>query len=53
MQKVITRIITTWIVLFVLFFILTQPAGTARYLHDWYNGIHAAANSLARLANSF
>jgi hypothetical protein len=53
MRKIITRVITTWIVLFIIFFILTQPAGAARYLHDWYNGIHTAASSLARLVNSF
>jgi hypothetical protein len=34
------------------FFILTRPSGAARYLHDWYNGIHAAASSLAKLVNS-
>ena len=53
MKKIITRIITTWIVLFILFFVLTQPSGAARYLHDWYNGVHAAASSLAKLVNSF
>jgi predicted secreted protein len=53
MQKIITRVVTIWIVLFIIFFILTEPAGAARYLHDWYSGIHSAANSLARLVNSF
>jgi len=53
MKKIITRIIMTWIVLFILFFVLTQPIGSARFVHDWYNGIHSAASSLAKLVNSF
>jgi hypothetical protein len=43
----------TCISLFILFYVLTQPSGAARYVHDWYNGIHAAANSLAKLVDSF
>jgi len=53
MKKIITRVIMTWIVLFIVFFILTQPSGSASYLHDRYNGIHSAARSPAKLVNSF
>jgi len=39
-----TKIMMTW-VLFIIFFVLTQPSGSARYLDDWYNGIRGAGRA--------
>jgi hypothetical protein len=46
------KIITWAIVLFVVFYIATQPAGAAGFVHSAYNGLHSAANSMARFVNS-
>jgi hypothetical protein len=46
------KIIGWAIVLFIVFYIATQPAGAAGLVHHGYNGLHSAANSLARFVNS-
>jgi hypothetical protein len=46
------KIITWAIVLFIVFYIATQPTGAAGIVHQCYNGLHSAANSLARFVNS-
>jgi hypothetical protein len=45
---VLKRIITFWIVVFVVFFVATQPATAADFVHGWYHGVHAIGTSLAR-----
>jgi hypothetical protein len=46
------RKVTGWaIVLFIVFWVLTQPAGAAHTVHHAYNGIHHAATSLAVFVN--
>jgi hypothetical protein len=47
------RRIATWaVVLFIIFYVATQPAGAGALVRDAYNGVHAAANSLATFVNS-
>jgi hypothetical protein len=46
------KIITWAVVLFVVFYIATQPAGAADFVHHAYNGLHDAANSMAKFVNS-
>jgi phosphate/sulfate permease len=46
------KIITWAIVLFILFYVATQPAGAAGFVHHFYNGLHDAANSMAQFVNS-
>jgi phosphate/sulfate permease len=46
------KIITWAIVLFILFYVTTQPAGAAGVIHHFYNGLHDAANSMATFVNS-
>ncbi len=46
------KIITWAIVLFILFYLATQPAGAAGLVHHLYNGLHDAASSMAQFVNS-
>jgi phosphate/sulfate permease len=46
------RIIRWAIVLFIIFYVATQPAGAAGFVHHIYNGLHDAANSMATFVNS-
>jgi hypothetical protein len=47
------RTLINWgIVLFVIFYVATEPAGAAGLVHHAYNGLHDAANSLARFVNA-
>jgi hypothetical protein len=53
MWKIVMRVIMTCFVLLILFYVVTEPTHAARYVRDWYNGLHGAASSIARFANSF
>ena len=46
------KLITWAIVLFVLFYLATEPTGAAGVVHHAYNGLHDAASSLATFVNS-
>lgn len=46
------KIIVWAVVLFVIFFVATDPAGGAGVVHAAYNGMHDAAGSLANFVNS-
>jgi hypothetical protein len=46
------KIITWALVLFVVFYVATQPTGAADFVHHAYNGLHDAANSMAQFVNS-
>ena len=46
------KVITWAIVLFIIFYIATQPSGAAGIVHHIYNGLHDAATSLATFVNS-
>jgi hypothetical protein len=47
------RTVIAWaIVLFVVFYVATEPGGAAALIHHVYNGLHEAADSLATFVNS-
>jgi phosphate/sulfate permease len=46
------RVIRWAIVLFIIFYVATQPSGAAGFAHHIYNGLHDAANSMATFVNS-
>jgi hypothetical protein len=46
------KIIRWAIVLFIVFYVATEPTGAAGVVHHIYNGIHDAANSMAQFVNS-
>jgi hypothetical protein len=46
------KIITWAIVLFIIFYVATEPNGAGNLVHHAYNGLHDAANSLATFVNS-
>ncbi len=46
------KILTWAIVLFVIFYVATEPTGAANVVHSIFNGLHSAANSMAKFVNS-
>jgi len=46
------KIITWAIVLFIIFYVATEPTGAGNLVHHAYNGVHDAASSLATFVNS-
>lgn len=46
------KVVTWAIVIFVIFYIATEPTGAANTVHHVYNGAHEAATSLALFVNS-
>jgi hypothetical protein len=46
------KVITWAIVLFIIFYVATEPSGAAGLVHHAYNGVHDAATSLATFVNS-
>jgi hypothetical protein len=46
------KIIAWAVVLFVVFYITTQPAGAGVFVHHAYDGLHKFATSLAQFINS-
>jgi len=48
---VLRRVIGFWIVIFVVFFVVTQPSTAADFVHDWYHGVHDIGTSLSRFVS--
>lgn len=46
------KVITWAIVIFVVFYLVTQPTSAANLIHGWYNGLHSAAHSLSTFVSS-
>jgi hypothetical protein len=46
------KIITWAIVIFIIYYVATEPAGAAGFVHNVYNGLHSAAVSMAEFVNS-
>jgi hypothetical protein len=46
------RVLAWTIILIIIFYVATQPAGTADAIHHFYNEIHSAAVALAKFVNS-
>jgi hypothetical protein len=51
-RPMLGKVIRWAIVLFIVFYVATQPAGAAGLAHHLYNGLHDAATSAARFVNS-
>jgi hypothetical protein len=45
------KVITWAIVLFVIYYLATEPHSSANLVHSAFNGLHSAANSLSRFVN--
>ncbi len=52
MIRLLKKIITWAIVIFIIFYIATEPSGAAGIVHSIYNGLHSAATSMAEFVNS-
>ncbi len=46
------KVITWAIVIFVVFYLVTQPTAAANLIHTWYNGLKSIAHSLATFVSS-
>jgi hypothetical protein len=46
------RVITWVVVIFVVFYVATEPSGTAGFVHAAFNGLHSVSNKLAEWVNS-
>jgi len=50
--RMLKKVITWAIVIFVVFYLATQPTSAAHIIHNAYNGLHNAGTSLAKFVNS-
>ncbi len=46
------KVITWAVVIFIIYYVATEPAGAAGVVHNVYNGLHSAATSMAQFVNS-
>ncbi len=46
------KIITWAIVIFIVYYLATDPSGAASALHHAFNGLKSAGNSMSRFVNS-
>jgi hypothetical protein len=51
LSSMLRRIIGFWAVIFVVFFVVTQPTTAAGFVHDWYHGVHSIGTALARFVS--
>jgi hypothetical protein len=49
---VLKRIVTIWIVAFIVFFVVSQPTSAADFVHAWYRHVDEVGRSLARFVTS-
>jgi hypothetical protein len=50
--RMLKKVITWAIVLFIVYYLATQPTGAAHFVHHVFNGLHSAANSMSRFVNT-
>ncbi|MEP7024542.1 MAG: hypothetical protein ABJB47_12230 [Actinomycetota bacterium] len=47
------KTLLTWaFIIFLVYYLATQPVGAAHTLHSIFNGLHSAGSSLATFVNS-
>jgi hypothetical protein len=46
------KVITWAIVIFIVFYLVTQPTNSANLLHGWYHNLHDIGTSLSRFVSS-
>jgi hypothetical protein len=51
-DHMVRKIVTWGLVLFVVFYLVTDPTGAATFVHSIFNGLHSVASSLATFVNS-
>jgi hypothetical protein len=51
-QSMLRKVITWAAILFVVYYLATQPSGSAHFVHSVFNWLHDAGNSLATFVNS-
>jgi hypothetical protein len=50
--RILKKVITWAIVIFIVFYLVTQPTSSANLLHGWYKDIHSIGSSLAKFVTS-
>jgi hypothetical protein len=48
---VLRKVITWAIVIFIVYYLATDPSGAANFLHSAFNGLKSAGNSMSRFVN--
>jgi len=51
-NRLLKRIVTIWIVAFVVFFVVSEPTSAANFVHGWYRHVDEIGHSLARFVTS-
>jgi hypothetical protein len=51
-DHVLRKVITWAIVIFIIYYLATDPGGAANALHHAFNGLKTAGNSMSRFVNS-
>jgi hypothetical protein len=51
-MRMLKKVVSWGIVIFVVYYLATQPTGAANLIHHAYNGLHSAGHSLATFVNS-
>jgi hypothetical protein len=51
-EHVLRKVITWAIVIFIVYYLATDPHGAANALHHAFNGLRSAGNSMSRFVNS-
>jgi hypothetical protein len=51
-EHVLRKVITWAIVIFIVYYLATNPTGAANALHHAFNGLKSAGNSMATFVNS-
>jgi hypothetical protein len=46
------KVLTWAVVIFVIFYLVSQPTSSANLLHGWYNDIHSIGTHLATFVSS-
>jgi hypothetical protein len=49
---VLRKVILWAIVIFIVYYLATDPHGAATFLHHAFNGLKSAGNSMSRFVNS-
>jgi hypothetical protein len=51
-DQVLKRIVTIWVVAFIVFFVVSEPTSAANFVHAWYSHVDDVGHSLARFVKS-
>jgi hypothetical protein len=51
-SRMLKKVLTWAAVVFVVYYLATQPAGAAHFVHGVFTWLHSAGNSLSKFVNS-